>query len=81
MKKLIPAFAVLAIVSGALAFRPVNQGKIYCNSTCPSTSRIDFEEAASGVQDPCENSTGGEYKKDASGACVTATAPFAATGL
>jgi hypothetical protein len=69
MKKVISAFAVLAIVGSALAFKPFGSGSVFCNSAC--TSRIDFRVSPTGtITDPCENGANGEFVLTADNTCV-----------
>jgi len=80
MKKVISAFAVLAIVGSALAFKPLGQGQIFCKDTCLTVDKINYKEDINGtVQDPCSNGIGGEFKLNASNVCVVAVAPFTQT--
>ena len=73
MKRIISAVAVLAIVSGALAFKPVSLGTIYCESACSTKIAFQRDDAHGTFTDPCE---GPEYFKDQNNgnACTQITA-------
>jgi hypothetical protein len=84
MKRIISAFAVLAIVGSALAFKPAfNQGVIYCESTCTSTP-VDFQLDQNGNRTAVCGISGGveitEYQK-VSGVCtpIAANQKYSAT--
>ena len=51
MKRVISAFAILAIVSSALAFKPavIGAGVIYCGSTCVLDDKVDYAPDANGT--------------------------------
>jgi hypothetical protein len=70
-KVILSAFAVLAIVSSALAFKSktTGQGSLYCERTC--INLIDFAEAASGTAVPC--GVGNPVFKFAGTNCVQST--------
>lgn len=64
MKRIMSAVAVLAIVSGALAFAPLGSGTIYCQSTCSTLINFQRDDVSGTLTDPCENGTAKEYFKD-----------------
>jgi hypothetical protein len=64
MKRIISAVAVLAIVSGALAFKPLGSGTIYCQSSCSTLINFQRDDANGTISDPCENGVAQEYFKD-----------------
>jgi len=69
MKKIISAFAVLAIVGSALAFKPLGSGSVYCQNTC--TTPINFRVEPTGTAtDPCDNGVRGEFVLTADNTCV-----------
>jgi len=75
MKRIISAFAVLAIVSGALAFKPLGSGTIYCTSSCQSLINFQRDDVNGTTSDPCDNGAGKEFFKDAANnnACTEIT--------
>lgn len=82
MKKVISAFAILAIVGSAFAFKPFGSGSVYCQDTC--STRINFRVEPTGtITDPCNNGAQGEYVLTADNACVQVAngTHFATTAL
>jgi hypothetical protein len=85
MKKIVSALAVLAVVGGAFAFKPLSQGKIYCNTSgTPSPvcidpgntgeNRIAYQESTN-VNDPSNPCGSGKVEYIKSGTdCVLSTA-------
>jgi hypothetical protein len=76
----VSAFAVVAIVGSALAFKtkPMNQGSVYCNPACTTQSRIDYRVASTttNITDPCLNGAGKEYVLSPTCTEITATTQF-----
>ena len=71
MKRMISAFAVLAIVGSALAFKPLNSGNIYCTTAgdqqgaCTAQLIQYVEDANATTTNPCL--TGTPHKTTVSG--------------
>jgi len=64
-KMIMTAFAVVAIVGSALAFKPFGQGEVFCNQACTTESKINWKLDPlnqSQVTDPCDNGAAGEYR-------------------
>jgi hypothetical protein len=64
-KLLASATLVLAIVGSALAFRPMQFAKVYCQKSelgvCQSKINYDLTTSTSQITDPCDNGNGGEF--------------------
>jgi hypothetical protein len=54
IKGFLSAFAVIVIVSSALAFRPYTSGSVYCSSTCAASKLVAFKIDPTGsTTSPC----------------------------
>ena len=86
IKMLASAFAVLAVVGGALAFKAYDPAaNIFCSTTAPvqgktceqsSFTLVNFKTALSGsTTNPCISGTGNPYY-DVSGQCTALDKPW-----